>query len=472
MGLRNGNASSPNVTWEIPSDFKGLSSLLDEGQFSDIDVQLAEGKIITAHRVLLAAASDVLKAKFSVASPFNDAAARGWTPDVGSAAAWQWLIGWMYGRDDPLPPEMFVEVLILADQFQIKTLVRSITSLPIGNMAYNLTQQFLEAWACPEVLTNVAAECVPTVVIDHTILACLKTANMQNLALFIKFVPGISEVERLQLLGASLRGTGTMHRTFSDCFLDVVNWDLFPADVLEAALSGDLKYFEELLGQPVSFSERLRSKIVKGLVQRCQNFEQKLPSCVDAHMSAFCPLPAEPRAGLFAWIAEKDMGVEIELSSAHSCVRSKGKHDLLSLNTVEYGTDQQSPMKHPWIELRSRCLSISPHGIGLKHGWGGSDVCRTFVVEAASSGTEAWSTLLEVPNTPLIRSCQVFSIPEERALGKYFDRFRIRMTGPTSSGTWYLMVGWFDVFGTTRSTALSGFFGEAASSTPKRRRKE
>merc|ERR1712232_186110 len=335
-----------------------------------------------------------------------------------------------------------------------------------------LTKQLLEAWACPEVLTHVAAECVPAVIIDCALLAHLQEANAQNLALFIKFVPGISEVERLHLLGASLRGTGTMHRTFSDCFCDVVNWDLFPADVLEAGFSGDLKYFEELLGQSVPFSERLRIKLLKALVSRCQKLEQQLPSCTDAHMSALCPLPTEPRAGLFSWIAEKNMGVEVELSSAHSCNHLRGKHALLSLDTLEYGTNQQSSLQQPWIELKSRSLSINPHGIGLKHGWGASDVCRTFVVEAAF-GAEKWSTLLEFSNRPLKNNCEVFPIPEEKSSGKYFDRFRVRMAGPSSSGTWYLMVGWFDVFGTTRSTALSAFFDEAASTHegPKRRRK-
>ncbi|CAE8581886.1 unnamed protein product [Polarella glacialis] len=104
--------SSAPCEFECAQQLDGLSSFLEEGHFSDISIRLPDGSTVQAHRVLIAAVSKVLKAKFTMSE-------HAWSPEVGSALAWQWLIDWVYGRMDLLPCDLIVEMLVLADHFQM-----------------------------------------------------------------------------------------------------------------------------------------------------------------------------------------------------------------------------------------------------------------------------------------------------------------------------------------------------------------
>uniref|UniRef100_A0A6T8VKC6 F5/8 type C domain-containing protein n=1 Tax=Pyrodinium bahamense TaxID=73915 RepID=A0A6T8VKC6_9DINO len=83
----------------------------------------------------------------------------------------------------------------------------------------------------------------------------------------------------------------------------------------------------------------------------------------------------------------------------------------------------------------------------MMHGWSDSHYCKDFCLEA-SAGDGEWRELLAVSGQPLSTEGKVFSIPDNGLASPHLlDRFRLRMTAPTSTGSWYLMVSWFDIFG-------------------------
>lgn len=80
---------------------------------------------------------------------------------------------------------------------------------------------------------------------------------------------------------------------------------------------------------------------------------------------------------------------------------------------------------------------------------------------ATSSGGE-WVPLLSRSDHQLSSSGDTFPLECKSSSGGdwvAYDRFRIRMTGPNDSGSWHLMVRWFDVFGQFRAKP-SYFMGE------------
>jgi len=284
---------------------------------------------------------------------------------------------------------------------------------------------------------------------------------LQNVSLFLSCVPSISEVERLRLLGASLTDASKNTRNFSECCFDAVRWDLFPAHALEAGISGDLAYFETILGHAIPFTESTKRKLVKALVKRCQCLEEQLPHSYDHGIflqSQERFFPKAPLPGLFSWLVDMNLPTQLWLSTAHTSNKHSTSHALCSLDRKDFGTALQSPVDEPWISWTSSHFCINPQGVGLMHGWRSmSDICKTFVVEA-SMNKGNWIELITCSGTPLSDIGQLFEIPESKSSGMYFDRFRIRMTGPTSTGSWHLMVGWFDVFGHAKAkSVLDGF---------------
>merc|ERR1712186_239194 len=171
------------------------------------------------------------------------------------------------------------------------------------------------------------------------------------------------------------------------------------------------------------------------------------------------PFPTAPCSGLFAWIALRDPCVKVSISSAHPVnYRIRSGHALFSGDSICFGTQDQSRVEEPWISITLTQYCIRPEGVGLKHGWADecddSDTCKNFVVEASLNNGE-WIQLLECAETPLSRDGNWFKIPEVQSRsGRYFDCFRIRMTGPNSSNRWYLMIGWFDVWGKMANRSL------------------
>lgn len=436
-------------SWQVGGHISGLPSMLTSGLFSDLTVRLADGTMLQAHRVLLAAASEVLKTKFS--GSFCDSSDTVWSPEVGSVRAWQWLFGWMYGSVEILPLDLFIEMLILADHFQINALVEQIQSLPRENVTPELGIQVLHAWALPSVVSDIAKECVPSVLIDRSVLAELRRANLPNVALFVSSLTLTFGDDYLTLLGTSLRRTNADRLSFPSMFYDVVPWHKFPAEILQAGLTGDVKHFERGLGASMPFSDYLKGLLVTALVLRCKKLEEGTTPVPSLPFTIQTP-PGDAYQGILAKLASFDATqVVVKLSSSH---QSNPKNDplaLLTLRAKSFGTMDQSAQHEPWIEIRAESLAIKPHGIGLTHGWKGSDFCRTYVVEATLDNGP-WVTLIKAEDTPLSKASSVFDISAvDVAQQKYFNRFRIRMTGPTDINTWYLMVAWFDIFGVAHS---------------------
>eukprot|EP00929_Paragymnodinium_shiwhaense_P057751 TRINITY_DN28910_c0_g2_i1.p1 TRINITY_DN28910_c0_g2~~TRINITY_DN28910_c0_g2_i1.p1 ORF type:complete len:145 (-),score=18.91 TRINITY_DN28910_c0_g2_i1:279-713(-) len=107
-----------------------FTSLYDCSELSDITVALKDGVNIAAHRVVLAAASDAFRAK--CAAKLSDAEVVTWTPDVGTHTAWVWMLRWMYGYKEAMPKDSIVEILVIADYFQVLPVAKAILEFP-GN---------------------------------------------------------------------------------------------------------------------------------------------------------------------------------------------------------------------------------------------------------------------------------------------------------------------------------------------------
>ncbi|CAK9103803.1 Hypothetical protein (Fragment) [Durusdinium trenchii] len=435
----------------IPNDFGGLTLMLKSGKFSDLTVDLGS-ESIRAHRVLLASASDVLRAQLD--GTFADKK-DSWRPDGGSAGAWRWIISWIYGNVEPLPWELLVEILVVADRFGIQALVKAIMDLDVSGKAEEILEQFLDAFALPDVVTKLAMKCLPQVILSNSLWKRVAAAEFTNVALVVKHLrltpldevldPQLAEECRLKLLGESFK---EKEGDLPDCFIDAIRWDVFPSAILKVAFFGDLGYFEKLLGRPWRpRSERMHQALVNALTTRCENLETRLDVPRDA-----------PRPGLFAKFLEKGITVRISLSTQLSCMASAPLHVLLQQNKKVYGTRCQSEENLPWIEICSPDVLVDVHAIGLQHGWpDNGHRCRSFVVEARrSSGVNEeeiqWTRLLKMDDRRLLDEGEVIQIPKGSSdQREAFNCVRIRMTGPTTSYTWHLMVSWFEVFGKVKT---------------------
>lgn len=443
-------------TLRIASDTRKFVSSLLDGYMSDIVIKCRDGCSISAHRILLAACSDVFKAKFS--ANFKDAHQEEWCPEVGSSKAWQWLLGWVYGRDDPLPVEMLVEMLVLADMLQITPLVKHITELDIAAVAEEVRHQFLSVWACPPVLAEFFKTRFPSVDLDETDWALLQDATFPVASLFISRVQGISESDRLSLLGKLC----SSHGQFPTCFVEAVEWHQFPATLLEAGLSGDFGWCGEVtsrcLHAAVDTQPLIKEVLLKAIVLRCQNLEREQPL---KRM-----VPTTVCTGLFADIAQKGAKIQVLLSSSHSCNAHASANALFDTSKTHFGTDDSLAASSTWIEVATEDTSIQPHAVGLGHGWtSDKDICKNFVIEAACLDSDAeWAQILRCSNEILSDGGRIFPIPTSADIDvAYYSRFRIRMTGPNSCGNPYLMIGWFELFGKSRSNSLHSLLTKALS---------
>jgi len=408
------------------NDFSGLRPFLEDGALSDITVALPDGKVIRAHRVILAASSDVLKAKF--VDDFHDSSEQVWAPGVGSSSTWQWVLGWMYGSEEPLPADDVVEAVLLADHFQMTGLLAKITALPLHEMAQEIAQQLLQAWACPNILMPLAQWCVPLVAHDPMIWGLIHQSRPQHVALFVRFLPVLSEADRLSLLGDYLR-MQERDQTFPDAFVDAVSWDSFPVNMIEAALGGDFTEFETLAGVPMRASSIMREALHAASLHRCRSLElicdgrcpqqevtrQRGERYLLSLGTDLLAPPAEGVAtGLFALLSGRQLGVDIHLSSRHN--DNATDHTVLfRLDTTHFGTGNQSEVDPPWIEVYSSSCVIRPLAVGLKHGWSNYDCCRSFVVEAASGSGGEWRSLVEHVELSLKADGEVLPVNDEAA---------------------------------------------------------
>lgn len=344
-------------------DFRGLRTLLDDGLLTDIKLVLrgsggdgapAEGRgaeeKIPAHKAVLAGVSDVLRAQF--AGSFGDASTSVWSPEVGSALAWRWTLRWIYGHEDTLPASLLVEVLLLADHFQIESLSAGILAWPMEDIAEEVVFHILSAWACPEVLGGLARRCVPLVVHSVELWLAMWDSAPQNVALFARFVPVLCEMDRLRLLCGYVERRGSQAKespnavVFPNCLLSAVGWEAFPVDILEAASRDDLVLLAELAGLQLRSSQALRDTMFRAIARRCQALELQLQGVrrpsqhfsrkerVDMYLlplggdSLRAPLqlphgsaPSSTiagAAGLFARLVGLGLSITVQLSSVHS----------------------------------------------------------------------------------------------------------------------------------------------------------
>lgn len=454
--------SPPEVTSDqsvAPHDFAGLAQILKDGKFSDLTIDLGHlsgpgpvGHVvpIRAHRVVLASASDVLRAQLE--GTFGDDKDC-WQPDCGSFGAWRWIISWIYGNVEPLPWDLLVEILVVADRFGIQALVSAIMDLDVSSKAEEILEQFLDAFALPEVVAKLATRCLPQVVLSNSLWKRVASAQFSNVVLVVKHLrltpldevldPKLAEECRLRLLGESFKDKENV--AMPDCFIDAIRWEVFPSQTLKAAFFGDLRYFEELLGRPWQRTERMNKVLVDALARRCERLETRLDVMK----------VRRPQAGLFAKFLEKGLDVKISLSTQLSCMARAPLHVLLQPTRKVFGTLSQTEDDLPWIEISCPEVLVRASAVGLQHGWSDNGHrCRAFVVEARqcpSQGQEAtsWRPLLQMERL-LLDEGEVIQIPSDGTDGQeaeVFNNFRVRMTGRTTAYTWHLMLSWFEIFG-------------------------
>jgi len=152
-----------------------------------------------------------------------------------------------------------------------------------------------------------------------------------------------------------------------------------------------------------------------------------------------------------------DLGAPINVSLSHEARDNPEDTTVLfSLATQYYGT---CSTELGWIEVACSICEISPTHFGLRHGRrDDSQVCHTYVVEATGADLE-WVELLQRSHKPLQRAGEVIEVPVDVVRGRFFSRFRVRMTRPNNHLDGALMLSWFDVWGTFRSP-LSHYIGE------------
>lgn len=446
-GVRNVPEGHRRGLMQVANDMSGFQPMLATGLLADFTITLENGHRFRTHKVVLAAASGMLRAKFE--SNLCDAATSVWTSDVGSQGAWTWILGWIYGSKDPLPDDLVIEIVVLADYLQMNHLVQAIKDVDMSHIEPELGIQLLKVWAIPSAVEHLLARCVPLLPINLRLLRELKEAPLENFVQVVRCLSLESEADRLQLVGWKLQRTPM--GTFSDDLLSAIAWDAFPADVLQACWEGDASYFEQFLNQSITVTSAMKSAVVQAIFHRCRKHEERLqPQAIISRLDL--PLPSRPGPGIFAKLLALGREPEVLLSSQHACNKGKEPTALCQLSTTEFGTGQQSPGSEPWIEVRTGPVGLKITGVGLKHGWRlFLDQCKTFSIEAAAADG-VWHELLFCSDVPLSQAGGIFPVAE---CSSWFDRVRIRMRGPTSSDTWTLMVAWFEVFGTAATSVTS-----------------
>ncbi|CAJ1338646.1 unnamed protein product [Effrenium voratum] len=430
----------------------GILASLNNPTFSDVQVRLPSGKeTLHCHRLVLAAASPVLCSKFG--SEFQDAKEPLWAPDFGSGAAWTWLLRWMYGADETLPPEMIVEVLLLADRLEIQPLLASVETHDI-RLRDGIVGQILEAWACPAVLEKVAARCIPSQLgCADCVERSLAGANVPNAVLFLKHVPVLTELDRLHLIQWYQRCRSDLPENW---WLETVRWETWPSKALDAAHEGDLAPLELPEGVSLKWSPALQTKMRRSMFERCTRLErlgatscQITPQGLIAHHGA--PFI---RPGIFHYLRERTEKLDVQLSSfreVHGLFYSSC-YELFELDTHEFGTEAEL---NPWIAVTPERCTLRPLAVGLKHGdQPGHHVCESFALEARRRGDE-WQELLRITDQPLSVKGHVFELPHSE---HFFKSIRVRMISPQRRP---LMVSWLEVFGHLK-TDLPGWTGAAA----------
>eukprot|EP00927_Polykrikos_kofoidii_P010955 TRINITY_DN14627_c0_g3_i1.p1 TRINITY_DN14627_c0_g3~~TRINITY_DN14627_c0_g3_i1.p1 ORF type:complete len:495 (-),score=68.76 TRINITY_DN14627_c0_g3_i1:113-1597(-) len=448
------------------NDFKGLAALYNCASFSDIVVRLQDGTEIQGHRVIIAAASDTLRAKFL--GSCRDSVEPVWSPDFGAPETWRWIFGWMYGLSERLVPEHAVEALVIADMFQIRGLANALSELLLAN-AFSVecvTEQLLQVSAVPEALTEIAMHFIPLAVKRRDFWDQMWNAPPQNVALAMRFVPVLCESDRLRLIGRYFQFKDSHGSGVLECFQEAINWECFPVATLEAFLQGDYKELEAIFGASLEPSDRLHATICSATLKRCRGLEHLVMTPETRQMTNepptayLMPLGADriapfvdaspPWKGIFGHLVSHKVGVDVNVSSMDSCAPSD-LHAIFELDTPDFRTSSLTPGDQPWIEIScAKVCDISPEAIGLKHGLGTAiNHCESFVLEATAPGSQDWRELWTASerNSGTSRISRVIPLPQEASGNMLFDRFRIRMAGPTDNVSWCLILGWFDVFG-------------------------
>ncbi|CAJ1345029.1 unnamed protein product, partial [Effrenium voratum] len=283
--------------------FDGMVAELDDPDFSDIQVRLPGGKMVRAHRLVLAASSPVLRSKFS--SEFRDSSEPVWAPEDGSHEAWAWLLGWIYGAEEQLPENLVVEVLVLADHFDMQRLLRLVTAAACEvARADSVTRQILEAWACPGSLEEVARTCVPAAD-DANLVETLARAKVCNAVMFLKHVRVVTELDRLDMIKdyQEVVCPGTLPDNW---WLNAVRWEKWNGGALDAAYGGDLTHLNLPEGISLRWTQAVQATMQHTLVRRCLMLEQHQGLASDTPgFIAKCEPLSKP--GIFACL--KDQGV-------------------------------------------------------------------------------------------------------------------------------------------------------------------
>ena len=94
-----------------------------------------------------------------------------------------------------------------------------------------------------------------------------------------------------------------------------------------------------------------------------------------------------------------------------------------------------------------------------------ADICKSFVIEAADA-KGPWTEILSHSDAMLRTEGGIYPISESECNGRYFKRFRIRMTSPTNTGSHFLMAAWFDVFGVIFSANSNALLKLGVSEVP------
>lgn len=338
-------------------------------------------------------------------------------------------------------------------------------------------------FGCPTAIHWALELCVPQVWRQESVLRLLTSGAPPpaNFAALLRHLPLPTEVDRLRLVGAYLRARKTHDLA---ALADAVRWECFPAAWLDAALRGDFGPIAEQMQvpdfpapfhPPPAFQQRL----TQALLQRLYLLEGVSP---DREDTAFAQgyLFQDPKKfgastlrrttyqkdemGLMGHLGNLRPGqlvdAAVRLSSHHriNAALQPDDHPVHPLFTVEgsnFGTRDQRPddAAGPWIEVVVPAdVEIAPAEFVIAHGWCNSDVCRDFRIEGCRQGEEATvrDVLLECHEEELQHTPTYFAVapPADQA---FYHAFRLIMTGPTTTGTWFLMISWFDVFGTIRA---------------------
>mmetsp|Transcript_10118 Transcript_10118/g.22758 ORF Transcript_10118/g.22758 Transcript_10118/m.22758 type:complete len:538 (+) Transcript_10118:119-1732(+) len=463
------------------SPVAGLGQFLCDPTLSDLTVALPGGARVPAHRLILAARSDVLRAQFTAV--YADSKDAVWSPSVGCETAWQWLLRWMYGMEDRVPVELMVDLLLLADHFQIAALTSELLKLEVRTISEAVCMQVLEAWAVPDVLVTLAGKCMPLEYRCPALWQRLWTAQPCNAAALLRHVPVLCELDRLRLIREYIRRQGSVDTLqVPDSLLAVIAWHRLPSHWLEEALAGQPIGVEECLGAKLQDNQRLHlaSGAAQALATRCRMLEQHLwhrgrdsnhgkvesmrwpgnvnvggyltPLGSEFLVADDAPLHAK---GLFGRQVDLSVPVEVKLSQ-DARANPEASTALFELGTPYFGTGST---ELGWIEVSCSVCSICPTHFGLKHGRrDDSQVCHTYVIEAETADAE-WVELLQRSHKPLQRSGEVIPVPADVVEGRFFRRFRVRMTRPNNHLDGALMLSWFEVWGTFR-TPLHHYVGE------------